>query len=649
MQRYFKLFEPFKTKKLELKNRFVVPAMETNLGGLNGEITPELIGYWEARAKGGFGLLILENSSVDPSGNVCLHTPGFFDESCVPGLLTLTDAVHKFGAKMVAQISHSGRQTLPGVLGMKPVSASPIPCPLDRAIPRELTKEEINDLIERYASAAKIAQMAGFDAVEIHGAHGYLIAQFMSAYVNKRVDEFGGGLKERMRFPLEIIRRTREKVGEDYPLLFRFSADERIPGGRTLQESVIVAKMLEKAGIDILDVSTGVSGSGQYISAPAAVAPGYLLEEAAAIRSAVSIPVIVAGRLNDPDLAEYALEAGKADLIAIGRGSLAEPEFPNKLASGEIEDIAPCVVCLQGCYRAFPKPGQDGHIKYTTTCLVNRFCCAETKMLIKGAAVKKKVVIIGAGPAGLESAWVAAAQGHDVTVYEKEKRIGGQLYYAAIPPFKQELVKITIFQKRRCDRYNVSFKMETEAAADMIIDEKPDAVIVATGGTPIIPRIEGLDGKNICTSLEILGGEVMPGHNVLIVGGNLVGCEVADYLGEHLHKVTLVEMTEQIAREVPMQNRPFLFQRLQQYGVSLHPSTKVIRFTANGIVAEHAGQEVVMEGFDTIVLAMGTKPYNPLECKLEGKVPQLFVIGDAAAARQALEAIEEGAKTALEL
>jgi len=403
----------------------------------------------DGQAKGGFGLLILENSSIDPSGNVCLHTPVFFDDSCMGGLKQLTSAVHKYGAKMVAQISHSGRQTFPDVLGQQPVSSSPIPCPLDRCIPRELSTDEIYDLAKRYGEAAQRVKNAGFDAVEIHGAHGYLIAQFMSPYVNKRTDEFGGSLKNRMRFPLMIIESVREKVGPDYTVMFRISGDERVPGGRGIQETVIIARMLEEAGIDIIDVSTGVSGSSQYISAPPAVPAGFLLDDAEKVKKAVSVPVIAVGRLNEPALAEYALETGKADLIAIGRASLADPEFPNKVAEGRIDDIAPCVACLQGCYKAFPKPGDDAFKKYTTTCLVNPFCCAETKMVIERAASPKKVAVIGGGPAGLEAAWVAAAKGHKVTLYEKEAKLGGQLIYAAIPPFKQELTKAIIYFKKK--------------------------------------------------------------------------------------------------------------------------------------------------------------------------------------------------------
>ncbi|MDR3270115.1 MAG: NAD(P)/FAD-dependent oxidoreductase [Peptococcaceae bacterium] len=644
---YDRLFEPLHLKNLALKNRLVVPPMETNLGGLGGEVTPELIAYWEARAKGGFGLLILENSSVDPVGNVCLHTPGFFDDHCMEGLKQLTAAVHRHGAKMAAQISHSGRQTFPGIVGEQPVSASAIPCPTAKALPRELRREEIYDLAERFAEAAGRVKEAGFDAVEIHGAHGYLVAQFMSSYVNKRMDEFGGSLTNRLTFPLLIIRKVREKVGADYPVMFRFSGDERIPGGRKIQESVLIARMLEQAGIDILDVSTGVSGSGQYISAPPAVPPGYLLEETALIKQAVSVPVIAVGRLSDPALAEYALETGKADLIAIGRASLADPEFPNKAREEREDDIAPCVYCLQGCYRAFPRPEGDAFVKYTTTCLVNPFCCAETEMVIQPAAQPKKVLIAGGGPAGLAAAWVAAACGHQVTLMEKTHKLGGQLVYAAIPPYKQELTRAVIYYQRMCDRYGVNIRTGVEVRQDTVRSEQPDVVIIATGGIPLIPPVEGVDGSNVTTALAILAGETIAGRNVLIVGGGMVGCETADYLAEHGSRVTVVEMLEDIARDEPMQVRPFLMQRLQAYGVRVLSETKVVRFLPDGALIQQQERESELSGFDTIVLATGARSLNTLQAEIAGWVKEVYVIGDALQARQALQAIEEGAKTAL--
>ena len=646
---FTKLFEPLETPKITLKNRLVVPPMETTLGGEDGSITPELIAYWEERAKGGFGTLILENSSVDPAGNVCLHTPGFYSEEQVPNLSLLPEAVHRYGAKIVAQICHVGRQTLPGVIGQQPVSASPIPCPFDRIVPHELTTDEVYEIIAQFANAADIAKKAGFDAVEIHGAHGYLISQFMSTYVNKRTDEFGGTLHNRLRFPVEIIQAVREKVGDDYPLFFRISADERVPGGRTLRESMVVAQILAEEGIDVLDVSAAVSGSMQYISAPGAIPPGYLLEDAAAIKGVVDIPVIAVGRLNDPELAEFAVSSGMADLVAIGRGSIADPAWPAKVQAGALDEIAPCVACNQGCYKPFPKPGGDGHLKYHTTCMVNPFVCEETTMRIEPAEHPKKVVVAGGGPGGMMAAWVAAARGHDVVLMEKQARLGGQLYHAAIAPFKQDLAKMVYYYSRQCERYGVDVRLGVEATRGSVLAEQPDAVIVATGGEPFIPELDGVDLPNVCTALDVLDGTVLPGHRVLIVGGGMVGCETADYLGEHLHDVTVVKRTDNFAADVVMQSRPLLMERLARYGVKMLPWSKVVGIVEDGVMVERENGPEKLGGFDTVVLALRCQPVNALADELAGDVAEIHVIGDAKEPRKAIDATWEAARAALEL
>ena len=468
MGKFQKLFSPVKIGRLEVKNRFVVPSMATNLAKEDGTVDQRLCAYWTARAKGGFGLLMVEFTAIDPLGRVGLCHPGIWSDEFIPGMRELTQAVHVHGARIALQIAHTGRQTFPAILaGAQPVSASPIPCPVDRAIPRQLSTEEIYQLVEKFGDAAVRAQDAGFDAVEIHGAHGYLIAQFMSSYSNKRIDEFGGSLDNRMRFPLAIIRRVRERLGAAFPLLFRMSGEEKVPGGRTIDESRLVARMVEEAGIDAIDVSVGVSGAAPYIFAPPALPPGFLLQSAEQIKKSVSVPVIAVGRINHPLLAEDAIESGKADLIAWGRSSLADPELPNKIAAGRLEEIAPCISCSQGCIRNFPVPGKPLST-LGVTCLVNPFCGYETEMQITPARQPKKVVVVGGGPAGLEAAWVAAARGHRVTLYEKNKVAGGQYRIGAIPPFKQDIARALGYYLYMCEKHGVTLKMGTEATAGEI-------------------------------------------------------------------------------------------------------------------------------------------------------------------------------------
>ena len=642
------MFEPLKAKNIELKNRFMVSPMESNLADENGFVTDSLTEYWVTRAKGGFGLLMLENSSVDPGGNVCIHSTSFYDDRFIPGLLRMTTAVHAAGAKMGVQLSHSGRQTTPDIAGHQTVAPSPLPCPTNGFIPRELATAEVYEMIEKYGDAALVAKKGGFDLVEIHGAHGYLLAGFMSAATNRRTDEFGGSFSNRMRFCRLIVENVRKKVGDDYPLSFRISGDELVPGGRDILETIVICRLLEEWGVNIINVSAALNPSCEYIAAPPAVPAGYLVQYAEKIKKEVSVPIICAGKLHDPYMARYILESGKADIIAIGRGSLADPEIPNKIFEDRIDEIAPCIGCFQGCYRAYPTPGLENHMMYTTTCLVNPFCCNETQMVIKPAPAPKNVTVIGGGPAGLEAAWVAAACGHKVTLYEKE-RLGGTFVYAAMPPFKQQLASVTVYYKKMCEKYGVNLKIGVEATAEMILSEKPDVVIVATGGAPIIPEsIPGISGENVATAIEILGGMKAPGKNVLVIGGGSVGCETADYLGEQRRNVTVVEMLDVIGADVAMQTLPLMMKRFQEYKIEVIAGTKVLSVLDDGVVAEQGKEKLLLTGFDTIVLAMGSRPVNTLGPQLEGKV-ELHVIGDARNARNALDAIEEGAKTALKI
>lgn len=638
------LFSPVRIGNMEVPNRFVVPPMGTNLANPDGTVSQELIDYWEARAKGGWGLIIVEVTAVDPVGKAIPRQPGLWDDKFIPGFKKLIDTVHHYGTKIAVQLHHAGRQTSSQFTGHQPVAPSPIPCLVSKEMPRELSTSEVYELIEKFGDAAVRAREAGFDAVEIHGAHGYLIAQFMSRHSNKRVDEFGGSFHNRMKFPVEVIRNIRRKIGGSYPVIFRISADEIVTDGRTLDESRAAARIIEDAGVDALHVSVGVYGSMQYIVAPADVPPGFLLSDVEEIKRAVSIPVIGVGRINDPELARDAILSGKADLLSWGRQSLADPDTPNKIAAGLVEEISPCIACNEGCIGYILNPN-----KLKITCLVNPFCGREGKMKIEPADRKKKVVIVGGGPGGLEAAWIAAARGHNVILYEKDCVPGGQFRVGAIAPGKQDIAKAINFYLHMGKKYGVEFKFGVEANAGQIIAEKPDAVIIATGAVPNVPDFPGVDNPRVVTSTEILLGLKDPGTRVLIVGGGLVGCETADLLGEHGHEVTIVEMLPEIGRDIQEAVRYFLFERLEEYQVTVYTNTKVKEFLTDGVKAEKDGKEITLTGFDTIIIAIGAKSVNNLEQELEGKVPELYTIGDAAEPRKAIDAIEEGAGIAIKL
>jgi len=618
--------------------------MGTNLANPDGTVSEEFIDYWEARARGGWGLLIVEITAIDPLGKAIPYQPCLWDDKFIPGFKKLVDTVHRYGAKIAVQLHHAGRQTTPQIIGQQPVAPSPVPCLISKEMPRELSVSEVYELIEKFGDAAVRAREAGFDAVEVHGAHGYLVAQFMSQHSNKRVDEFGGSFHNRMRFPVEVIKNIRRKVGGSYPIIFRLSADEKVTGGRTVDESRAAARVIEAAGADALHVSVGVYGSMQYIVPPADVPPGFILSDAEEIKKAVSVPVIGVGRINDPVLAVDAILSGKADLVAWGRQSLADPEVPNKVSAGLIEDISPCIACNQGCIGYIFNPE-----KMKATCLVNPFCGRERRMKIEPAGRKKKVIIVGGGPGGLEAAWIAAARGHNVILFEKENVTGGQFRVGAIAPAKQDLAKAINFYTHMGKKYGVEYRLGVEANAEQILAENPDAVIIATGAAPNIPDISGIDNPNIVTSTEVLLGIKVPGAKVLIVGGGMVGCETADLLGEHGHEVTIVDMLPEIATDVQDSVRYFLLKRLMERKIAIYTNTKVTEFIADGAKAEKDGKDMLFTGFDTIIIAVGAKPVNNLRYELEGKVPELYIIGDALEARKAIDAIEEGASVAIKL
>jgi 2,4-dienoyl-CoA reductase-like NADH-dependent reductase (Old Yellow Enzyme family)/thioredoxin reductase len=636
------LFSPARIGTMEVKNRFVVPAILSGLANPDGTVSDRLIDYWVARARGGFGLLVTELSCVDPSGKAAPGQLGVWDDAFIPGLRKLPEAVHPYGAKIALQIHHAGRETSRSVTGSQPVAPSAVPCPIVREIPRELTPAEIEELIEKFGAAALRAKRAGFDAVEIHACHGCLVSDFMSAYANKRLDGFGGDLRGRMRFAMAVVEKIRSLAGPDFPVLFRMSGAERVPGGRAIMESKAAARLLEEAGVSAIHVSTGVNASGPWIVAPACVSPGYNVADAAAIKEAVGIPVLAVGRINDPDLAEEIIRTGQADLISLGRESLADPEFPNKVADGRNEEIAPCIACMQRCQGRGIDENDTG-----VSCLVNPFCGKEGTLKIAPAAQPKRILVAGAGPGGLEAAWILAQRGHRVTLYEKEPVPGGQYRSGAVPPFKQDIAKAVRYYLRMGQKYGVDYRFGTAVTADLVRREQPDAVILATGGQPLVPELEGADGPRIIQAADLLAGRATAGERVLIVGGGMVGVETADFLGERRHRVTIVERLPQLAGDLNPAVQYFLFERLQRYGVTMISGAQVTAFLEDGVRYEQDGRQQSLTGFDTIVLAMGVRPDHSLAEELKEFVPQVFVIGDALKPRKALEAIAEGARLAV--
>jgi len=633
-----------KIGNLELKNRFIMPAMGSSHGEEGGKIGNELLEYYAARARGGFGLIITEFTCVDLAGKAMPSQLMIHSDEFIPEFKKLTERIHQEGGKIFLQLQHSGRQTISHFTGGQPVAPSPVPCPVNRDLPKELTVEEIRDIIAKFGEAALRAQKAGFDGVEIHGAHGYLPAQFLSSYSNKRADEYGGDIIGRTRFAVELIQEIKKKCGRNYPLIFRISGEERVESGRTIQETVIIAKILEKAGADAIHVSTGVYASMPYMVAPANVPNGFNLDAAAAVKKAVNIPVIAVGRINDPLMAEEVVASGIADFVALGRASLADPEFPNKVKENRPEDISPCVGCLTRCNGM---PGIDPN-DHGVSCMINPFCGHEHFMKITPTKEPKKIAVIGGGPAGLEAAWVAAARGHQVTLWEKDGKLGGQMIPASIPPYKHELARALKYYIRMCYKYGVEIRLNSEADAANILAANPEIVILATGGVPLTPDIPN-DGIPVVQAVDILNGKVMAGQKVLIVGGGLVGLETAEYLLTQMRQATVVEMLEKAGEGLNPNIQYFVFKTLKEGGVKIDTNTKVVKFTKDGAICSTPQGETRYSGYDMVVLAVGAKAYNPLEEKLKSKVKSLHVIGDAKKPRRIVDAVEEAARLAVQL
>ena len=469
------MFSPARIGPIEIKNRFVVPPMGTNYANMDGTVSPKFIEHYAGLARGGFGLIIVEFTAIDPQGRALVGQSALWGDECIEGHRRLVDEVHGQGAKIAVQLAHAGRQTASALTGQPIVAPSPLPCPTIQETPCELTTEEVHQIIQKFIAAAVRAKVAGYDAVEVHGAHGYLLAQFMSGYSNKRVDEFGGRLTGRMKMAVEIVKGIKEKCGPDYPVIFRMSHEEGVPGGRGVLESRLAAKIMAEAGIDALDIAAGNYESLHLMAGSRESAPAYNTAAARELKSAVDLPVIVAGRINDPLIAGDIVQGGMADFVAIGRAALADPEFPQKARDGRLDEIAPCIACSQGCLGLL-FTGQP------ITCLVNPFCGKGETLRAEPAQTPKTVMVVGGGPAGLMAAWVAAKRGHQVTLYEKREILGGQLRIGAIAPSRGEIVKAIGFYIEMCRKYGVRVELSTEVDQQTIEREKPDALIISTGG-----------------------------------------------------------------------------------------------------------------------------------------------------------------------
>lgn len=552
------------------------------------------------------------------------------------------DAIHAEGAKVVVQLHHAGRQSVPPyIFNEQPEAPSRVACPVLNYPPEAMSTERVWEIIDEFGDAAVRAKKAGADGVEVHGAHGYLVAQFMSPHANKRTDEFGGDFFGRMKFPQEIFKNIRCKVGDDYPLLFRFGHDEKVNGGRTLEESVMVGRMAEEAGVDALDISIMTYASMPYMSAPPAMPHGFNQFPTREIKKAVSIPVISVGRYT-PAIAESALLSGCADFIAFGREAIADPDLPVKVAEERYDEIFPCIGCTQSCLGYL---NAGGHVR----CLVNPLSGMEGSVELKRSEQPKKVLVAGAGPAGLTAAYLAAKCGHQVTLAEKRGEAGGQFRLASIPPTKQDIATAIRTYLVQCRKAGVELLFNTEVTPELVKELNPDAVILATGGVPLHINIEGIDGENVMDAIDVLDGTKLPGNRVLVLGGGMTGVETADFMAEHGKAVTIIEMRPDIALDEAAAPRFFLIPRLREHGVDWIVNATVKKILPDGAVYEQSGEEKTLSGYDSIVLALGVRAWNPLEEGLRADGRTVCVIGDAEKPGTAKKATEAALDAVLKL
>ncbi len=638
------LFSKFQINSMELKNRAVMPAIGTGYGNKDSTVSDRLIAYLARRARGGTGLIITEICAVDPRGRGFKAEVGIWDDSFIPGLSGISDAVHREGGKVAAQLHHAGRETFKEVLDALPEAPSAIPSVILNQPCEEMSIDRIHAVVNAYGSAALRAKKAGFDAVEIHGAHGYLITQFLSPFSNHRSDEYGGTDEKRARFAIEIAEAVRRSVGPDYPVLMRVSADELIRGGYDLEFMKWLAPNLEAAGVDALHVSVGVYSTPGNLSIPSMdTEEGFNLFRARAIKELVSIPVIGVGRIHDPRLAEEALQRGDADLISFGRQHLTDPDFLLKARKGDYDDIRWCMACNQGCIERL------SYEMKSATCSLNPECGQEYRGEPQKVLSPKRVWIIGAGPAGLSAALTAKKRGVDVEVLEREQEAGGQLISASKPPHKEGLSVWYRWALRQAKKAGIPVKCGITVTRELLEKEKPDAVVLAAGALPVVPKISGIDGTHVYDARDVLLEKVPFSGPAVVLGGGYVGMETMDFLLEKGIGVTLLEMQDFPPVGKHTAHGYWLHRRIRKGGGTIVTGAKVteihrssVSFIKDGIVTE-------LSPVNMVVTALGVCPEHQLADVLTSMAIPFLSAGDVISPRRIIEAIHEGHRAGLEI
>ncbi len=628
------VLEPFRLQNLALKNRLVFAPITTRYADARGYVTERLKAHYEVRARGGVGLIVVEATYIEPVGQAFADQLSICDDTYIAGLRELAMVIKRHGCVAAIQLHHGGRLAKSAFTGMQPVAPSAIADAANEK-PRELTLKDIESIVRSFGLAAARAKEAGFDAVEIHGAHSYLVDQFISAASNKRTDRYGGDIANRSRFMVEVIEAARAAAAPDFPVWVRINGREYgVRDGTTIEEAIEVSKRAEAAGSVAIHVSAyGPATPTNRTTATfqsAVIAP-----LAAAIKAEVSVPVIAVGRIT-PQAAEALLERGSADLIAMGKALLADPEIPNKLAAEREEDIRPCIVCMY-CRDALRRADMAG-----IRCQVNPCVGSDHEPLPPLPERPRRVLVIGGGPAGMCAALSAADRGHSVSLWERSGQLGGQLLAAAVPPHKDRIAAFTRYLVHRLEEAHVTVETGREATVDSVRAENPDVVIVATGPGKVVPDIPGLDGATTVHASDVLLGAVRTGRHVAVIGGEVVGCETAEYLAERGKAVTLLRRGPEMAMSESPSLRAFFMERLARKGVVMMPGVKYREARAGYLVVEMPDGAIRTIKADTIVLAAGSTPNTALAEALRGAVPEVLLAGDCLKPRAIVDAVSEG-------
>lgn len=631
------MLQPIDLGSLTLPNRIVMTTLKLGYCTDAGEVNDRHLAFYRRRARAGVGLISSEPLYVQANGRELATQLGVDSDSLIPGLRRLTEMVHAVGGLVMAHLNHAGRAANPALVPSQSlVSASDVLCPANQVKPRSLTRSEVTEVIGAFASAGRRIREAGFDAVEIPFSHGYLIHQFLSPLTNHRRDEYGGTAENRMRFGREVIAAVRDEVGPDFPIMVRLNAVDHVKGGLGLQDAVAIACHAADVTADAVSVTSGtMCESVPFCLYPSGTPKAHLLPMAAAIREAVDVPVVVAGRIRTPSVARKALSDGQADLIGLGRPLLADPDWVRKAEAGDEEAILPCAACHQGCLAQLRKGEGTG-------CVFNPLTGREALGPITPAKRPRHVVVAGGGPAGLQAAITAARRGHRVTLCEKNDHLGGQFRLAAMAPHKEGFLDVVRHHELMARRAGVEIRLNTEVTPTMLDAMEPDVVIAATGGIPMTIPFPGLTECRWMQATDLLGGErSVETPTAFVIGGGLVGLESADYLAARGARVTLVEMLDTVGSDMDPLARIVLTERLKRGGVNIETGTEIVRLTKSTAIAAKRGQQVIFP-IETVVLAVGVRANRELPDALAGSDLECHVVGDAVEPRRALEAIREG-------